>query len=396
MSVPLDRLYNFLYDVAGHPNITIHRFFPHGSRTITDLTPLIDSPTKEFDVIMHDQEPLNYELYNNIETVEDLYTARKDLHWQRFWHFSNLTANEIQLYKKNLISLNLRLVIDGPARRNCVVLVHSERLSNDLEKYEQNGFVGVYWWAHAIIARDWYRYAELDTLLTAPKVTKHSFLIYNRAWTNTREYRLKFAQLLIENNLAADCLMRFSQHDSDCYYADYEFKNPLFTLTRHDLHDYFVPNISKSDASADYDSLDYCSTQIEVVLETLFDDTRIHLTEKSLRPIACGQPFLLAAPCGSLAYLRSYGFETFGDHIDESYDNIQDPLLRLKVLVEEMKRIKNLDINETKHLYNKLQEISQRNKQLFFSQGWHDQIVSEFKHNLNSAIALRKTFKFRC
>jgi hypothetical protein len=46
------------------------------------------------------------------------------------------------------------------------------------------------------------------------------------------------------------------------------------------------------------------------VAETVFD-TRIHLTEKTLRPIACGHPFILAAGPGSLKYLQTYGFRTF-------------------------------------------------------------------------------------
>jgi hypothetical protein len=48
------------------------------------------------------------------------------------------------------------------------------------------------------------------------------------------------------------------------------------------------------------------------------------LTEKALRPIACGQPFILAATPGSLQYLRSYGFKTFSGYIDETYDTIQE------------------------------------------------------------------------
>jgi hypothetical protein len=65
MSVPLDRLYNFLHDVCIRDDIIIYRFFPHGSRKITDLVMLKDDKTtllekqKKF-ALFHDQEPLNF------------------------------------------------------------------------------------------------------------------------------------------------------------------------------------------------------------------------------------------------------------------------------------------------------------------------------------------------
>ena len=82
------------------------------------------------------------------------------------------------------------------------------------------------------------------------------------------------------------------------------------------------------------------------MLETLFDDTRWHLTEKSLRPSACGKPFMLAATAGSLQYLRSYGFKTFSGLIDESYDLIVEPHLRLQSIAQEMQRISQLSPNK--------------------------------------------------
>jgi len=120
----------------------------------------------------------------------------------------------------------------------------------------------------------------------------------------------------------------------------------------------------------------------------LFDDSRLHLTEKILRPIACGQPFILAATQGSLAYLRDYGFKTFDGLIDETYDTIQDPLDRLKAIVAEMHRIAKLPDKEKTKLYSDLQAIAQQNKQLFFSPAWQQSIINEYQNNIK--LALRK------
>jgi hypothetical protein len=71
----------------------------------------------------------------------------------------------------------------------------------------------------------------------------------------------------------------------------------------------------------------------------LFDDDRLHLTEKSLRPIACKQPFILAATHGSLQYLKDYGFKTFDSVWDENYDTIEDPYQRMLAIIQLMKNI---------------------------------------------------------
>jgi hypothetical protein len=61
---------------------------------------------------------------------------------------------------------------------------------------------------------------------------------------------------------------------------------------------------------------------------------RHHLTEKTFKPIAMGMPFVIVGTQGSLRYLRSYGFKTFGDLWDESYDDKSDYTTRIDKLVD--------------------------------------------------------------
>ena len=119
----------------------------------------------------------------------------------------------------------------------------------------------------------------------------------------------------------------------------------------------------------------------------------MHLTEKSLRPIACGQPFILAATHGSLQYLRNYGFCTFGDVIDESYDLIENPLDRLKAIVLAMKQITNWTKEERQYKMRVLQEITEYNKQHFFSANFFNQILNELKENVTTAVTLFNSIK---
>lgn len=382
MSVPLDRLYNFLYDITNRDDLLIYQFYPHGSRKLEDLNDLFTiRGSRSWGelmirpcMIMHDQEPLMYHLY-----------TKKD--------FKNyLEHNRHKLYPKALIDivsdLHLRACVHSATNAyDQTLLCHSEKNSQDLELYRQHEFIGVYYWSHALIARDWYRYAEFDPKLVVNfKNITHDFLIYNRAWSGTREYRLTLVEMLANNDLISYCRTTFSAVDNQLHYTQHQFANPDLAISRNDLHERYPANTHDASASADYNSEDYATIGIEIVLETLFDDRRHHLTEKTLRTIACGRPFMLASTPGSLQYLKQYGFETFDGLIDETYDTITDSRQRLDAIVQEIKRISLLDCDQKRLLWIKLYAIAKRNKRLFFSTKWHDFIVEEFKDNFNSAI----------
>jgi hypothetical protein len=63
---------------------------------------------------------------------------------------------------------------------------------------------------------------------------------------------------------------------------------------------------------------------IHVVTETAYNGKKQHLTEKSFKPIVMQQPFIIQSCKGSLEYLRRYGFKTFSEFWDESYDEFND------------------------------------------------------------------------
>jgi hypothetical protein len=393
MSVPLHRLYNFLHDVCNHHDLVIYGFFPHGSRKITDITKLETSNdlsktyleqhqtvTNRKNIFVHDQEPLNFDLYSSQDVFESLYP-----NFQLMPDQDDFVTNMIkELSGKITQYLNLKMIHAFILYKVPVLLIHSEQRSNNLKKYQDIDFVPVYWWCHGVIARDWFRYAQHDVLLS--KRTPHKdFLIYNRAWSGTREYRLKFAELVIDHDLSSYCNMGFNSEDL-VDYRQHQFQNEKFQIQRQDLEQYFFHNTSDSSASADYCTHDYQTTNIEVVLETLFDDDRLQLTEKILRPIACGHPFMLAGTQGSLEYLRGYGFKTFHNIIDETYDTIADPAQRLQAILIEMNRIAKLPHDTKQQVYDALRSIAAYNQQRFFSAEWHDQLISEFKQNFDHAI----------
>lgn len=171
MTIPLDRLYHYIDSIAEEINsdtVIIYRFSIHGSKKLEDLIHLkhyasIEAGTYP-QIYCYDQEPLDYNRYEN--------------------KFHMYSTEVINYYKNASImpdDCNLctyRHVYDRH------ILIHSEMRSNNVQKYiDSNYFVPVYYWCHALIARDWFRYAEHDIL---KKNIKKLFLIYNRAWSGTR------------------------------------------------------------------------------------------------------------------------------------------------------------------------------------------------------------------
>ena len=378
MSIPLDRLYHYIESIVNKitNNVIIYRFYPHGSKKLEDLQELERQYTWEekalkISMYCNDQEPLNYDLYQNIVPV---------------YVFPTL-LNSLSLYSNN----NL---ICKPTIYSKVFLLHSEKRSTNLEKYQKDQFIPIYYWSHALIALDWFRFAQ-HTQQT--KNINKQFLVYNRSWSGTREYRLKFADLLIHAGLENHCKISVNPIEPELgiLYRQYQFINPTWKPD-HVLEEYFPMNTAQSHYSADFNLKDYESTDIEIVLETLFDDERLHLTEKSLRPIACGQPFILAGTHGSLEYLRSYGFKTFGHIWNEQYDLIENPKERLVAVTNLMKEINDWGAEEKINKLKAAQSIADYNKTHFFSEEFFNQVIAELKNNLIYAVnQLHKTNSFK-
>lgn len=379
-------------DQLVHENTIIYRFDPNELRKIGGITYLNSKgqnltwseERRQMSMLVHDQEPLGLDTYDEF-TVDDLGNLLKNT-IPGFFKFRNQLYQEYKNYKPMICNFIWLSVYDK------MLLTHSELNSPILKEYEQLGALGIYWWSHALIARDWYRYAKIDNLLNfSNKNYYFDFNVYNRAWDGTREYRLKFIDLVLQKNFSDYCKIKFSPKINSTHYTQHLFKNNRF---RPELNLEVLPsNTASPCSSADYSSLDYNECAIDVVLETLFDDCRHHLTEKILRPIACGKPFILVSTPNSLEYLKNYGFNTFSTVIDESYDSIQDPIERLLAITDLMKYISGLPKEKKDEMFFKMHQIAKKNKEKFWSEEFAEKIINEFLTNYNSARVEMQKYK---
>jgi hypothetical protein len=125
------------------------------------------------------------------------------------------------------------------------------------------------------------------------------------------------------------------------------------------------------------DSLMYVPT------ETVYFGNRMHITEKTFKAIALEMPFVLVAPAGSLKYLRSYGFRTFGSIIDESYDDETDDIRRLEKVVRILKELDSLTVAERQEVHRQMLPIVQDNYAHFYRGEFSNVLWKELTTMLN-------------
>lgn len=117
----------------------------------------------------------------------------------------------------------------------------------------------------------------------------------------------------------------------------------------------------------------YVDTYFSLVTETVFDYPYSFRTEKIWKPIFMGHPWIAVANEGYYRDIRNLGFKTYGDLIDESFDQItnnQDRLNRIITVVEDLSKqglISFLQAAESTSKYNQqhMQELSRQTESQF-------------------------------
>ena len=120
-----------------------------------------------------------------------------------------------------------------------------------------------------------------------------------------------------------------------------------------------------------------------LVTETVATGRRHHITEKTFKPIALGMPFVIVGTKGSLKYLKSYGFKTFEEIWDESYDDASDDE-RIQKIADLLYNLNRLSIKEKQNLFNQAQSILQHNWDHFYKGGFESILWTELTNMLES------------
>lgn len=239
---------------------------------------------------------------------------------------------------------------------------------------------------------------------------KNKALFLNR---RLRPHRLVILSLLANDSLLDNNLISFDfDYDDVSYFERYIKENHYIRVDEYFdsknfekklLNSKLVSNVlsgfnilkSKKKLSLDVSDLNsiegryfevdskylYENSYFSIVGETeFFDDWKDYTTEKIIKPIQQLHPFVLVGRPNSLKDLREYGFKTFSDFWDESYDSIEDNNIRIQKVYDVIKTLINKSISEWEDIYIKLQPILLHNKKILEKYaGCNQKILAEQK-----------------
>jgi hypothetical protein len=149
-----------------------------------------------------------------------------------------------------------------------------------------------------------------------------------------------------------------------------------------------------SDFSAKISVEDAQNTAVHIVAETVFNDNKIHITEKTFKPMVMKQPFIIFAGPGTLQYLKNYGFRTFDCVWDESYDLEPDHDIRLGKIIKLIKDLSGKSSNEFQAIIDRCHSIIEYNHKYFFSDIFEDILLDELHTNVRLSIAEQQNRKY--
>jgi len=276
------------------------------------------------------------------------------------------------------------------------ILANSEISALKNSVCKENNYQDWYYFFHGFAALDWYRdgkYFDQEVDWTRP------YISFNRLHVNDRSYRLNLVARLAEQDLLNQG--HLSLHLGHTEYGSWqqELTNPNTKLSKSacELIARYLdkPMILDTDTSTGNISADFGHQEFDlwksglwhIVTETVFYYDKLHLTEKIFKPIVAQRPFMLAAAPGNLAYLKSYGFKTFDRWIDESYDTIQDPDLRLQAIVNQTQRLCAMSDSELRQMHQEMQPVLEHNFNHLWGEFRH-RIVNELVDNFERSIRL--------
>jgi hypothetical protein len=283
------------------------------------------------------------------------------------------------------------------------VLVSTEKESKPLDDIAARyDWKTSYYFHHAFASHDWFRGYRYDARLVPPnkRHIKKKYITFNRLTSYGRVYRSLLISELVKHDILAQ---GYVSYNDICPESGHNFVRNLADarddgLIGQDLFleasgniatcplplriDYkdqaIIPNHSFILSAVAESQESFCY----LVSETCYWEHKHHLTEKIFKPIVSRMPFVLAGPAHNLKYLREYGFKTFGDWFDESYDDIEDPLLRMQSIGNTMKQICSYSESQLQDMLKDMQPVLEHNYQRFYSNEFLDRCWRELQTNL--------------
>ncbi len=330
-------------------------------------------------IFFFDQEPIHLSIH--AATFERVFALNEDIHSNCYWERNNGSYKMVGKIPRPSDFVAPGYIVTSE--------LNSENVTTICERFK---WKSLYYFFHGWAALDWYRGYD-KTFLIRPiqerTITK-TFIAPNRIVAGERQHRLEMLYYIFKNDMMDNHIScpdtcpaeNISIHNAikplAAKYPDIESVFAAQTLpinfageTDHPMHSCWLSLFDESAESLLY-----------LVTETVATGQRHHLTEKTFKPIALGMPFVIVGTKGSLEYLRSYGFRTFGDIWDESYDDAEDDV-RIQCIASLLRSLDKLSVEAKQDLFDAAHEVIEHNWNHFYNGGFEAVLWAELKDMLN-------------
>jgi hypothetical protein len=307
-------------------------------------------------IFLHDQEPVDIKLYQQL--FDDVIRRNDD--------------------------------IQPKAQGGIIVSEKGEFVSELCSNYNWRSYY--YFW-HGWAALDWYRgYNRTFLIKRADKRTPtKTFMSPNRIIGGNRDHRVLFLYEVFKRNLqnnhiSAPRTCPVEHTDITHIASKYTQYHPNIThvLATEKLPIRFPYEDVQKMSSCWLDNFDAAAdSMFYVPTETVYFGKRLHITEKTFKAIALEMPFILIAPAHSLEYLHSYGFQTFSNIIDESYDSEENDIVRVQKVGQLLEDINNLSKKEKQSIWKHCLPSAIHNYNHFYSGAFEQILWKELTSMLN-------------
>jgi len=251
----------------------------------------------------------------------------------------------------------------------------------------------VYYFYHGLASLDNYRnYWKED--IQVPTSHDKLFICYQNIVNSYRWHRIQFQLRLRESKLDQQGLISYNPPAKEkleevIQTATMRHGNkPMekYVLNKIDMltEPSYIDTDSPDGAMSTFIDIENCQRAfVHVVSETAFYNGKLHLTEKIFKPIVAKQPFLLLGAKGNLEYFKRYGFKTFSDFWDESYDNITNDCERIDAVYKILQQLSKLSYEEQCAMREQMQDILEYNWNHFFHD-FKNIVVDELTDNMKT------------
>jgi hypothetical protein len=145
----------------------------------------------------------------------------------------------------------------------------------------------------------------------------------------------------------------------------------LNTLPKIEIDTHSLQDKKGFDTSFSSNWKHYQETFLSIVSETIFtsESENNFFSEKICKPLINLHPFILMSTPFSLHKLKEFGFKTFDGFIDESYDEEENDLKRMQMILNELDKFRNKSDKELKDWWKEILPTLEHNQKTFINMG---------------------------